>query len=85
MVHPRAKLDSTRRSKIAARLKDGYTVAELKAAVDGCAQSVWHMGENPSNKKFDDISLICRDASKVESFIAGLEVQAAGDWDKLLG
>lgn len=85
MIHPRAKLDSTRRSKIAARLRDGFTVDELKQAVDGCAESAWHMGDNPSSKKFDDIALICRDASKVESFIAGRESQAAGDWDKLLG
>lgn len=84
LIHPNARLDSNRRSKIAARLKDGYTVEDLKSAIDGCASSSWHMGQNPSNKKFDDIALICRDASKVEGFMAGTTAAGVDNWNRLL-
>ena len=85
LIHPNAKLDRSRRSKIEARLKDGYTVDDIKRAIDGCAASAWHMGLNPSNKKFDDIALICRDATKLEGFMAEVSGGvAAGDWGKLL-
>ena len=70
MNHPRAKLDDKRRKKIAARLKDGYTVDDLKAAVDGCKKSPHHMGQNDTRTVYDDIELICRDASHVDKFIA---------------
>jgi hypothetical protein len=85
MIHPRAKLDSSRRSKITARLKDGFSVEDLKLAIDGCAASAWHMGENPSNKRFDDIALICRDAQKVEGFmVVDGSMGSGNNWDKLL-
>lgn len=84
LIHPNARLDSNRRNKIAARLKDGYTVEDLKTAIDGCAASSWHMGQNPSNKKFDDIALICRDASKVEGFMVETNAAGVDNWDRLL-
>jgi len=70
MDHPRAKLDDKRKGKIKKRLQDGYTVDDLQRAVDGCKRSPHHMGENDRGTVYDDIELICRDASRVEKFIA---------------
>ena len=79
----KAKLDSTRRGKIQSRLADGFSVEELKKAIDGCSLSGWHMGDNPSRKKYDDITLICRDASHVESFVASVQ-DSTVDWSQML-
>lgn len=68
MEKHRAKLNGKRRAKIEQRLREGYTVEDLKAAIDGCASSSWHMGDNPDRKVWNDLELICRDGSKVESF-----------------
>lgn len=67
--HPRAKLDAKRDKAIKARLKDGYTVSDLKAAIDGIQKSAHHMGENDRNALYDDIELICRDGPHVDKFI----------------
>lgn len=69
MGKPRAKLDEKRAAKIRARLRDGYSVQDLKDAVDGCRQSAWHQGRNDRNKVYNDIELICRDAKHVDEFI----------------
>lgn len=65
-----AKFSSERRKKVEARLKDGFTVEQLCKAIDGCAGSSWHMGQNDRGKRFDDLELICRDVRRVEDFIA---------------
>ncbi|NEV63998.1 hypothetical protein [Thiorhodococcus minor] len=70
MAKPQARLDAKRRAAIAARLKDGYTPAALERAVDGCRASAWHQGHNDRGRAFDDIALICRDAPRVEQFLA---------------
>ena len=69
MNHPRSKLGDKRRKAINARLKEGYTVDDLKRAVDGCLHSAFHMGDNKDGTVFDDIELICRDASQVDKFL----------------
>ena len=66
----RTKLSKKRETKIKARLKDGFTVNELKIAIDGCAKSGYHMGQNDTGAIYDDIELICRDDAKVKRFIA---------------
>ena len=66
LKHPRTKLTADRRGKIRARLKEGATVADLKAAIDGCASSSHHMGENDAGKVYDSIGLIFRNAEKVD-------------------
>jgi len=66
--HPQAKLSNDRRAKIKARFAEGYTVDQLKKAIDGCKASAYHMGENESGKKYDSIGLIFRNADKVEQF-----------------
>ena len=58
------KLDDKRKSKIVARLKDGYTVDQIKQAIDGCAASEYHTQHHHT-----DIELICRDAVKTDKFI----------------
>lgn len=58
------KLDDKRKSKIVARLKDGYTVDQIKQAIDGCAASEYHVTNHHT-----DIELICRDVIKIDKFI----------------
>ena len=65
---PRHKLTSDRRRKIDARLKEGYTVDEIKRAVTGCTYSAWHMGDNPAKKEHNGIGVICRNGEKLEEF-----------------
>lgn len=65
--HPRAKLTDDRRRKIRARLREGYTVEQIRQAIDGAAARAF---VNEQGVKFDDIELICRNGAKVEQFIA---------------
>lgn len=93
--HPGAKLTAERQTKIVNRLKDGYTSEQIKKAIDGCASSPFHTGENDQRKRYDDIELICRNGTKLESFIqmtvpvngssarrSAPEVTSAPDWYK---
>lgn len=70
--HETARLSGDRRAKIAARIKEGRTLDELKRAIDGAAVGAY---VNDKGHRFDDIELICRNGSKLESFIgrAGAE------------
>ena len=45
-----------------------YGAEMVNDAIQGCALSDWHMGKNPGGKKYNDISLILRNAEKVEGF-----------------
>lgn len=76
-LHPRAKLTVKRRKYICARLRDGYTVEQLKRAVDGCAASSFHQGDNEEGRLYDDITTIFRAGHKVEQHIAYAESNAA--------
>lgn len=67
--HIRAKLDPKRRRIINTAFKLGFSIDELKQAIDGCVKSPWHMGENEHKRRYDDIGLIFRDAAHVEQFI----------------
>lgn len=69
MGHPKAKWDNSRRTKIRARLDDGFSVDDLKQAIDGCKASPHHMGENETYTVYDGIDLIFRNASKTEWFM----------------
>lgn len=98
MKHPRANMDDKRGKAIKQRLKDGYTVADLQAAIRGCKLTPFNMGQNERQEVYDGIDLICRDADHVDRFIrrAGVSVPTAEDrqarearmsrekgWDKL--
>jgi len=61
-------LDNETKRRIRARLVEGFGVADLKAAIDGCKSSTWHMGGNPDRKVFNDITTICRDGAQVRKF-----------------
>jgi hypothetical protein len=67
--------------KVGARLKEGFSVADLKRAVIGCKLSPWHQGENPSGAVYDDLELICRNDANVRRFIATAEKMQAGTMD----
>ncbi len=84
MKHPGAKLDEKRQRKINQALKLGYSVIDLKQAIDGCAKTPYNMGKNDNGQVFDDIGLILRDAEHIERFInnaTGLSVgtKSTGD------
>lgn len=67
--HPLAKPDKKRLARINARLKDGFTVDQLKKVPHGVLMSPWHMGENDRKTKYDGIDTIYRDAAQVEKFL----------------
>jgi len=62
------KFTAKRKLAITSRLKEGYTVEQIKAAIDGCGKSAFHNGQNEQSKMFNDIELICRSGDKLESF-----------------
>jgi hypothetical protein len=64
-----AHFDPKRKRVIDARLAEGYTVADLCRAIDGCRMSRWHQGANDRGRVYDDLELICRDARHVEQFV----------------
>lgn len=68
--HPQAKLDDKRRALIRRALATGYTREDLCNAIDGCAASAFHMGQNDQQRKFDGLELILRDAAKIDNFIS---------------
>ena len=78
--HKRAKLDLSRKKKIKARLKDGYSVEEIKMAIEGCKLSAHHMGKNENGTIYDDIELICRDSKHIDSFIKQKENSKTSEW-----
>lgn len=63
------KLTVKRKNNIFARIKDGYTLEEIKSAIDGCSRSSYHMGQNESATVYDDLELICRSGEKLEQFM----------------
>jgi hypothetical protein len=67
--HPKAKLTPKRKRAITDRLREGYPVDTLLAAVDGCRASPFHQGDNKGGTVYDDIELICRDGEHVEKFV----------------
>jgi hypothetical protein len=70
MGHPDAKPIDKRRRAVAARIREGYTVEQLKQAVDGCARTPHNMGQNERHERYDDLELICRSGTQVERFMA---------------
>ena len=66
--HTAAKASPERIQKIRSRLADGYSVRDMKLAIDGCVSSPHHRGENDTGTKYDDITLILRTGSKLEAF-----------------
>lgn len=69
MNHPGAKLDDRRKRKIQGALALGYSVADCREAIDGYANSPYHMGENERGTTYDTIDLIFRDADHIDEGI----------------
>lgn len=63
------RLTAGRRSKVNARIRDGYTPSQLQAAIDGIASSAWHSGDNPGSKRYDTFDFIMRSGENVEKGI----------------
>lgn len=63
------KFSTRRKQRVVDRLKDGFTVEQLKAAIDGCAVTPHNQGQNDRGEKYDDLELICRDVEHVERFM----------------
>ncbi len=64
-LSPRAKVTPARMRRVRARLREGYSVEELRRAVDGCASSPFHREGHHT-----DLELIARSAAHVDRFIA---------------
>ncbi|MCA1600376.1 MAG: hypothetical protein LC776_01590 [Acidobacteria bacterium] len=69
MLHPNSIFGGDRRAKVEARLREGYTLEQIKTAVLGCKMSPHNQGDNDTGTTYDDIELICRNSSSVERFI----------------
>lgn len=69
MNHPQARLDNKRKSIIKIALDSGYTVEQLKQAVDGCAHTPHNMGDNERGQRYDGLHVILRNADQIDRFI----------------
>jgi len=63
------KFTPKRKKAVQARLRDGYTVDQIKTAILNCRGDPWSMGANDRQTPFNDLELICRSGEKLESFI----------------
>lgn len=68
-------LDEARKKKIATAIKN-YGIDTCKKAIRGCSMSPWHTGKNPGNKQYTDLTLIFRNADKVEMFVGIYEQES---------
>lgn len=71
-------LDDTRRAKLAAAIKS-HGIEECRKAILGCSMSDWHTGNNPRSKQYTDVTLIFRNADKIESFVALYEQESSAN------
>lgn len=69
LSHPQAKLDAKRKGCIERALRT-HGIETVLAAIEGCASSPFHLGENDRGMRYDDLTLILRDATKIEQFAA---------------
>ncbi len=73
--HPRSNPGAKDRKKIADRIREGWTVDQMRIAIDGCHVSPFHCGENDRGAKYQTIGLIFRDSDHVQQFIEALEAK----------
>ena len=60
------KLTTKRRKRVSDRLREGFTVEDLKLACDGAAHDDWLMGRKQGSPGYRDVETILRDAGQVE-------------------
>lgn len=68
-----SQFTAERRAKVRTRLREGYSVAKIKQAIDYVCNDPWYSGANPNGKKYVDLELICRSATQLEKFIESAE------------
>lgn len=68
----RTTLSKDRASKIKARLKEGYSVDEIKLAITNCSTDPWYVEKN-----VNDIEYICRNQQHLDKFLEASQ-QPAG-------
>ena len=68
--HPRARPGDKERELIASRLSEGYSIDDLREAIEGCHASPYHCGINSNGKRYQSLELIMRSSEKVAGFIA---------------
>ena len=73
-----AKFTPKRKKAVNDRIKDGYSVDDIKLAIDGCAKTPHNMGENDQRKRFDCLELICRSGENIERFKGNLSQVTIG-------
>lgn len=78
----RSKFTDGRKQKIKTRLDEGYTINDIKKAIDGCRASIYHMGENDNNTIYNDLTLICRTGEKLEWFIQKTKIAPTEESEK---
>lgn len=76
MKHPQAKLDNKRKKKIKEAFELGYSIDEIRQAIDGCAKTPHNMGQNDRCQIYDDIELILRDSAHIERFMSNANTKA---------
>jgi len=69
MNHKKAKLDAKRTKLINGALKIGYSVSDLKTAIQGCSMTPHNMGQNDRNERFDGLHVILK-PENIDRFIA---------------
>lgn len=68
MGHDGARPTPERMGAIMARLRDGYTEEEIGRAIVNVNGSRWHQGDNDRGRRYDDLTMICRNATKLEQY-----------------
>jgi hypothetical protein len=77
-AHPKPTSKADEWTRIRARLTEGYSVDDLKLAIDGIHRSPFHSGENDRGEKYQDLKLAMRDSDQVAKLIAIAEQHANG-------
>lgn len=72
-----ARFTSDRRTKVNARIGEGYKALDFVRAIIGCCDNPFNRGENERHREFVDLELICRSGSKLEGFLGGVEEHIA--------
>ena len=68
--HQRARLDAKRQRRIQSRLREGFSVRDLKQAIYGAKFDDFLMGrEARSSRVYDGLETLLRDAAQVERLI----------------
>ena len=82
MGHQQARLDSNRKKHIGNALKLGYTVDQLKQAIDGCSRTPHNIGDNDCNQRYDGVHIIFKSADQIDRFMRNAE-QAASSMSRI--